>query len=88
MSYRVYGETNERSWQLSHVPLLIPERDWREIAAGIAQRAELIGRLLADVYGDGQLVRDGALPAAAITGSPAASAQAANAATSSWWRTC
>jgi len=70
VSYRVYGETNERSWQLSHVPLLIPERDWREIAAGIAQRAELIGRLLADVYGDGQLVRDGALPAAAITGSP------------------
>lgn len=70
VSYRVYGETNERSWPLSHVPLLIPERDWREIAAGIRQRAELMERVLADLYGDARLVAEGALPAAAVTGSP------------------
>lgn len=70
ISYRVYGETNERSWPLAHIPLLIPERDWREIAAGVAQRAELLDRVLADVYGPGLLVGEGALPAATITGSP------------------
>ena len=70
ISYRVYGETNERSWPLSHVPVLIPERDWRAIAAGVTQRAELMERILSDVYGEGNLVREGALPAAAVTGSP------------------
>jgi uncharacterized circularly permuted ATP-grasp superfamily protein/uncharacterized alpha-E superfamily protein len=70
ISYRVYGETNERSWPLAHVPLLIPERDWREIAAGVAQRAELMDRILADVYGPNALVGEGALPAAVVTGSP------------------
>ena len=70
VSYRVYGETNERSWPLSHVPLLIPERDWREIAAGVKQRAELMERVLSDLYGDARLVSEGALPAAAVTGSP------------------
>ncbi len=69
ISYRVYGETNERSWPLSHVPLLIPERDWKAIAQGVTQRAELMERILADVYGEGKLVSEGALPAAAVTGS-------------------
>ena len=39
ISYRVYGETGERSWPLSHLPLLIGEGEWREIAAGVEQRA-------------------------------------------------
>ncbi|MDB5543144.1 MAG: hypothetical protein JWO64_293 [Hyphomicrobiales bacterium] len=69
VSYRVYGETNERSWPLSHVPLLITDRDWREIAAGIKQRAELMERVLTDLYGEASLVSEGALPAAVVTGS-------------------
>ena len=69
MSYRVQGEAAERSWPLSRIPLLIPEIEWREIARGVEQRAELFERILADVYGDGALVREGLLPAAAITGS-------------------
>ena len=69
MSYRVQGESAERSWPLSRMPLLIPEAEWREIARGVEQRAELLERVLADVYGDGALVREGVLPAAAVTGS-------------------
>ncbi|MBX9738922.1 MAG: circularly permuted type 2 ATP-grasp protein [Beijerinckiaceae bacterium] len=69
VSYRVYGETNERSWPLSHVPLLIPEHEWRDIAAGVTQRAELMEKILSDLYGDATLVSEGALPAAAVTGS-------------------
>jgi uncharacterized circularly permuted ATP-grasp superfamily protein/uncharacterized alpha-E superfamily protein len=69
MSYRVQGETSERVWPLSRMPLLIPEAEWREIARGVAQRAELLEKVLTDVYGEGRLIAEGALPAAALSGS-------------------
>lgn len=70
VTYRVHGETDERPWPLSHLPLLLTTGEWREIAAGIAQRAELLDQILQDVYGEGRLVAAGALPAAAVAGSP------------------
>jgi uncharacterized circularly permuted ATP-grasp superfamily protein/uncharacterized alpha-E superfamily protein len=69
MSYRVQGETAERVWPLSRLPLLIPKSEWRQIEAGLTERAELIEKVLADVYGEGRLIAEGALPAAALTGS-------------------
>ena len=69
VSYRAYGETVDRIWPLSHMPLLISEKDWAVIEAGVIQRAEVFAGLLADLYGPGQLVKDGCLPAAAVTGS-------------------
>ncbi len=69
MSYRVRGETAERVWPLGRLPLLIPMDEWRQIESGVIQRAELIERVLADVYGPGKLIEEGALPAAALTGS-------------------
>ena len=69
LSYRVAGEKDERVWPISRMPLLITEVEWRGIAEGVAQRAELLERVLADVYGDGRLIAEGALPAAAISGS-------------------
>ena len=70
MAYRVPGEAAERVWPLGRMPLLIPEAEWRDIARGVAQRAELLERVLADVYGEGSLIAEGALPAAALAGSP------------------
>ncbi|WGJ16437.1 circularly permuted type 2 ATP-grasp protein [Methylocapsa sp. D3K7] len=70
VSYRAYGDTSERAWPLSHVPLLIEAGEWREIAEGIEQRARLLELVLADIYGEGQLIDSGDLPAAAVTGSP------------------
>ncbi len=69
VSYRAYGENVERIWPLSHMPLLISEKDWAVIEAGVTQRAEVFDGLLADLYGKGRLVKDGFLPAAAVTGS-------------------
>lgn len=70
--YRVYdaGQSRERSWALSHVPLVIPEAEWSALAAGLVQRAELLDAVLDDVYGPGRLVADGFLPATLIAGSP------------------
>ncbi|MBR1222715.1 circularly permuted type 2 ATP-grasp protein [Bradyrhizobium sp. U87765 SZCCT0131] len=69
ISYRVGGETQERIWPVSSLPLLIEESDWQAISAGIVQRAEMFEALLADVYGPARMVADGVLPAAVVAGS-------------------
>ena len=70
VSYRIYGEENERSWPINPVPLIINPAEWAAIAAGVEQRATLMEALLRDIYGAGTLVAEGALPAAVLTGSP------------------
>ncbi len=69
VSHRIYGEANERTWPLSPLPLILGESEWSHIAAGVAQRAELLEWVLRDLYGEGTLVGQGHLPAAAVTGS-------------------
>jgi uncharacterized circularly permuted ATP-grasp superfamily protein/uncharacterized alpha-E superfamily protein len=69
VTYRAPGETDDRLWPLSHLPLIIDEVDWQQLSTGIAQRAQLLEMVLRDLYGDGKLVADGAVPAAAIAGS-------------------
>jgi uncharacterized circularly permuted ATP-grasp superfamily protein/uncharacterized alpha-E superfamily protein len=69
VSYRAPGETLDRIWPLSHLPLLIDDTEWRQLSAGIAQRAQLLELILGDLYGEGRLVAEGAIPAAAIAGS-------------------
>ncbi|HMH63675.1 MAG TPA: circularly permuted type 2 ATP-grasp protein, partial [Bradyrhizobium sp.] len=69
VTYRAPGETAERLWPLSHLPLLIDEADWQQLAAGIVQRAELLELVLGDLYGEGRLIAENAVPAAAIAGS-------------------
>jgi uncharacterized circularly permuted ATP-grasp superfamily protein/uncharacterized alpha-E superfamily protein len=70
--YRVYEDPAgvERPWPFSHMPVVIDSADWMELKAGLVQRAELIEAVLADVYGDATLTRDGRLPAALIAGNP------------------
>ena len=62
--YRKYdgAEGKERAWPLAHLPLVIDEGDWQVITAGLTQRADLLERLLADIYGPHELVRRGLLP--------------------------
>ncbi|WP_249119430.1 MULTISPECIES: circularly permuted type 2 ATP-grasp protein [unclassified Bradyrhizobium] len=69
VTYRAPGETADRLWPLSHLPLIIDETDWRQLTTGIAQRAQLLEMILRDLYGEGRLVADGSVPAAAIAGS-------------------
>src|SRR6201994_4950355 len=69
VSYRAPGETSDRSWPLSHLPLLIDEAEWQQLTAGIVQRAQLLELVLSDLYGEGRLIAEGAIPAAAIAGS-------------------
>jgi len=69
VTHRAPGETAERLWPLSHLPLLIDEADWQQLTAGIVQRAELLELVLSDLYGEGRLIAENAVPAAVIAGS-------------------
>ncbi|EIE48912.1 circularly permuted type 2 ATP-grasp protein [Salipiger aestuarii] len=70
--FRQYSgaESTVRNWPLSHLPVVISENEWDGLAAGIAQRAELLERVMADLYGKAELVRDGFLPADLIAQNP------------------
>jgi len=62
--------SKERAWPLSHVPVILHEEEWRGIAEGLIERAELLEFVVADLYGPRTLVRDGYLPASLIASSP------------------
>lgn len=70
--YRQYGTagSDERPWPLSPVPVLMDETDWHRLTPGLIQRAELLERLMADLYGPNEMVARGALPPAILTSSP------------------
>src|SRR3954467_7640815 len=69
VTYRAPGDTADRLWPLSHLPLLIGEAEWQQLCTGIVQRAELLELVLSDLYGEARLVAEGAVPAAVIAGS-------------------
>lgn len=68
--FRIIGDSEERPWPVSPVPLLIEEREWASIAEGVTQRAALMEMILADIYGAGDLTASGSIPAALVNGSP------------------
>ncbi len=53
-------------WKLDPVPLILDEREWSRLEAGLVQRAELLDAIMADLYGARQLLATGALPASGI----------------------
>jgi len=70
LAFRLTGDQQERPWPLSPIPLLIGAREWTQIEQGLVQRAQLLERVISDIYSTQSLVRDGKLPASVITGSP------------------
>lgn len=70
--YRQYSNEpmQEREWPLSHVPVILDGAEWQTICDGLAERADLLEAVLADLYGAGRLVSDGHLPAELVAGNP------------------
>lgn len=70
--FRRFGETGTgaRDWPFSPVPVILPETEWREISAGLIQRADLLETVVADLYGPNRLVAEGHLPARLIAENP------------------
>jgi uncharacterized circularly permuted ATP-grasp superfamily protein/uncharacterized alpha-E superfamily protein len=72
LTHNIFGDDGaaSRPWRLDALPLLISSEDWRQIEAGLVQRARLLDAVLADCYGEQRLMLDGALPAPLILGNP------------------
>ncbi|WBU37139.1 circularly permuted type 2 ATP-grasp protein [Homoserinibacter sp. YIM 151385] len=73
-SYLAQGVTfdfagEERPFPLDAVPRVIPQSEWSEVEAGVAQRVRALEAFLADVYGRQRAVRDGIIPARLISSS-------------------
>ncbi len=70
--YRQYSADpqQERDWPLSHIPVILHEDEWSEICAGLSQRADLLERVVADLYGAANLVCDGHLPPDLVAQNP------------------
>jgi uncharacterized circularly permuted ATP-grasp superfamily protein/uncharacterized alpha-E superfamily protein len=60
----------EVQWELDCIPLVVGAAEWRELEAGLVQRARLLNLILGDLYGIQRLVRDGFLPAPLIYANP------------------
>jgi uncharacterized circularly permuted ATP-grasp superfamily protein/uncharacterized alpha-E superfamily protein len=52
-----------RPWELDLLPQLITADDWSALEAGLKQRAELLNRILADLYGPQESLARGLIPA-------------------------
>jgi uncharacterized circularly permuted ATP-grasp superfamily protein/uncharacterized alpha-E superfamily protein len=72
VTYNVYADPQgrDRPWQLDPLPLLIDAAEWRQIEAGVQQRARLLNALLVDLYGPQQLIAAGTVPAELVFGHP------------------
>ena len=60
----------QRPWPLDLFPLLISPQDWARIEAGVLQRVRVLDRVMADMYGERRLLKDGLIPAALVQGHP------------------
>lgn len=72
VTYNVYADPAgpSRAWDLDLLPFIVPAAEWAGIESAVAQRAILLNRILADLYGEQTLVRDGRLPAALVHAHP------------------
>ena len=64
VSFNVYGDPRgiDRPWRLNPVPVLLPAAEFGVLAAGLEQRAILLDRILADLYGPQRALAEGWLP--------------------------
>ncbi len=72
VTHNVYGDPNglDRPWNLDLIPLLITAAEWNAVAEGLQQRARLLDRLMADLYGPAETIFEGLLPPELVWANP------------------
>ena len=72
VTYNVYADAGglQRPWALDLFPMVLGPQDWQQIEAGVLQRARLLNAMLADLYGERELLKRALLPAALVQGHP------------------
>ena len=57
----------ERPLPMDLVPRLLTPPEWKHIEAGVIQRLRALEAFLSDVYGPGQVLKDGLIPRSLVT---------------------
>ncbi|WP_342130594.1 circularly permuted type 2 ATP-grasp protein [Hydrogenophaga sp. OTU3427] len=72
VTYNVYADEHgaQRPWALDLLPMVVTPESWAQIEAGVLQRAKLLNRICADIYGPRELLKRALLPAALVQGHP------------------
>ena len=72
VSFNVHGDTRglDRPWPLDPVPVVLAPDEFAGLATGLAQRATLLDRLLADLYGPRRAIAEGLLPPEVVLAHP------------------
>ena len=71
MTYTVYADEGPpRPWSLDLFPFVVEDAEWREIEAGVAQRAALLEAIVCDAYGPQRLIAEGLIPSALVHAHP------------------
>ena len=72
VTYNVYGDARgvARPWELDPIPMLLSAKEANDIELGLIQRARLLEKILADIYGPQKLLKDGLLPPELIYDNP------------------
>ena len=70
VAYQPPGAESEQLWELDPLPLVIDGAEWAGLERAVAQRAELLDRLLADLYGPRTAITRGLLPVELVDGHP------------------
>ncbi len=72
VTYNVYGDPRgmDRPWELDPVPFLLAPEEAAAIEVGLIQRARLLDRVLADLYGKQTVLTSGVLPPELVFGHP------------------
>ncbi|MDR3636941.1 MAG: circularly permuted type 2 ATP-grasp protein [Isosphaeraceae bacterium] len=70
ITYNVYGDPRglDRPWELDPIPLLIAADDAQSLETGLVQRARLLDAILADIYGQQVMLKEGVLPPELVFG--------------------
>jgi uncharacterized circularly permuted ATP-grasp superfamily protein len=70
ITFAVYGEaeSHERLIPFDIVPRIISGKEWRRLEEGLIQRAAVLNAFLGDVYGPGECVKAGVIPAELVYG--------------------
>ncbi len=72
VTYNVYADehSQQRPWALDLFPMILTPQDWAAIESGVLQRTRLLDRMMADIYGPQQLLRNALIPTALVQGQP------------------
>ncbi len=68
--YRDAGGSGQ-PYELDPIPLVISKEEWQRISAGLSQRMRVLEAVLADLYGPGNLMKEGLLPPDLVHSNPA-----------------